>query len=72
MAPLSSEEREEVLQEQGATLELLDEFELLVSQFFMFDPDMISAEEELARHGRIETLAKILFPGRPLQLSPVR
>jgi hypothetical protein len=71
MSPLSAKEREEILARPGVTAELIDEFEGLVSEFFMFDPDMITAEEELQRHCRIVALHEIMFPGQTLSLSPV-
>ncbi len=72
MAPLTTQERQELLNQPGVTTELLDEYERLLSEFFMFDPDMITADEELKRHQRIQELHGILFPGKELNLSPIK
>ena len=50
---------------------LLIEYEQLRKDFFMFDPEMISVDEELRRHDRIVQLHSILFPGEVLTLSPI-
>ena len=72
MAPLSPKERQDLLNQPGVTSELLDEYERLISEFFIFDPDMITAEEELTRHQRIEELHGIIYPGKKLSLSPIK
>jgi hypothetical protein len=71
MAPLTTQERQELLNQPGVTTELLDEYERLISEFFMFDPDMITAGEELTRYQRIEELHGIIHPGKKLSLSPI-
>lgn len=72
MAPLNPEQRRLALSRPGASEALLDEFENLISQFFMLDPSMVTVEEELSRFKRIQELHAIFFPGKELKLSPVK
>jgi hypothetical protein len=72
MAPLTAEERQKALAQPGASEVLLGEYERLVSEFFMFDPDMITLDDALARSNRLQALHEILFPGAELKLSPVK
>lgn|GEM_PF-2820353 len=64
--------RQNALCQPGATPELLDEYERLISEFFLFDPDLITVDEELTRQGRLQELQQILFPGEALKLSPIK
>ena len=70
MAPPNENERRQALTQPGATAALLQEFERLAAEFFLFDPQMITVEEELRRFERLKTLNDILFPGGELKLSP--